>query len=70
MPPLGGAPSYFEMRVRPGTTLSGLVREVYGSADPQLLAQVKALNVSKIADVDHIFAGDTLLMPLDTLETR
>lgn len=50
------------VRVAPGATLASLTREVYGTADAELIRQVQAAN-PQVTNVDHILAGDILRFP-------
>ncbi len=53
---------YKEIRVRRGTTLGALVREVYGEETPGLIDRIKSAN-PQVVDSDRIMAGDILRFP-------
>jgi type II secretory pathway predicted ATPase ExeA len=55
-------PTYKEIRVRRGTTLRALVKEVYGEDSPGLIDRIKSAN-PQIVNADRIMAGDTLRFP-------
>jgi general secretion pathway protein A len=57
-----GAPAFRTVRVRAGSTLSSLTKEVYGLADPHLIARIQSAN-PHVVDPDRILAGDTLRFP-------
>ncbi|HEY2386237.1 MAG TPA: AAA family ATPase [Candidatus Binatia bacterium] len=54
--------SYKEIRVRRGTTLRALVKEVYGQDKPDLIDRIKTAN-PQIVNADRIIAGDMLRFP-------
>ena len=55
-------PGFKEVRVRRGTTLRALVKEVYGEDNPDLIDRIKSAN-PQIVNADRIIAGDTLRFP-------
>jgi hypothetical protein len=55
-------PTYREIRVRRGTTLRALVKEIYGEDTPGLIDRIKSAN-PQIVNADRIVAGDTLRFP-------
>ena len=61
-PPSVEPQSYKEIRVRRGTTLRALVKEVYGQDKPDLIDRIKTAN-PQIVNADRIIAGDTLRFP-------
>ena len=62
-------PQFRAVRVTRGATLSSLLREQYGTADPGMLARIRSLN-PQVADPNHILAGDLLRFPEPEAEER
>ncbi|MCC6766455.1 MAG: AAA family ATPase [Deltaproteobacteria bacterium] len=55
-------PTFREIVVPRGTSLSALAQQYYGDGGPKLMQRIRDLN-PQIVDVDHIYAGDRLRLP-------